>query len=119
MRTVADQIRGGVMWFSVLLVGFCLLLTMVIASGRIDSGDEFLMSLRQDRVDAIPLALSVFLLVVTLPRPAISRRAILAIIIGGICWFLVWRFLVYGNYVQLQQKGVDPNAIIHAAKPEQ
>ncbi len=115
-RTVTDQIRGGVMWFSILLAGFCLLLTLVIAGGRIDSADEFLMALRQDRLSAIPLAFSVFLFVVTLPRPSISKRAVLAVVIGCICWILVWRFLVDRNYAQLEQKGVDPDAIIHAAK---
>jgi hypothetical protein len=118
MRTVTDQIRGGVMWFSILLIGFALLLTAVMASGRIDSPEEFVMSLHQARVNAMPLAFSIFLLVVTLPRPAISKRAALAVLVGVACWFGVWRCLVSSDYWQLQSKGVDPYAIIHAAKPQ-
>ena len=111
-RTVTDQIRGGVMWFSILLVGFVLMFTAVIAGGRIDSADEFLMSLRQDRFNGIPLAFAVFLLVLTLPRPSLSKRAALAVLVGFVLWLLVWQYLVQCDYGQLRARGIDPDAIV-------
>jgi hypothetical protein len=118
MRTLADQIRGGVMLLSILLLGFTLLLTAGIASARIDSSAEFVMALQQDRFNAIPLAFAVFLLVFTLPRPKVSRRAALAVLVGFVLWLFVWRYLVQCDYGQLRARGVDPTAVLKAAKTE-
>ena len=104
------------MLFSILLIGFSSLLTMVVAAGRIDSADEFLMALRMDRVNAVYLAFAVFLFVATLPRPAIRRRLGLAVLVGVVCWVATWRFLVHCDYTQLRVRGVDPDAIVQGAK---
>lgn len=116
MRTVTDQIRGGVMWFAVLLVVVTAMFTVVVAGGRIDSPEEFVMSLRGDRMWAIPLAFASFLLIAALPRPAISKRAVLAILFGVACWFLVWRWLVHADYAQLRARGVDPEQVLQSAR---
>jgi hypothetical protein len=79
MRTVTDKIRGGVMWFSILLIAVAFSFTEMVSGIRIDSPEEFVMALRQDRISAVPLAFAIFLLVLTLPRPTMSKRATLAI----------------------------------------
>jgi hypothetical protein len=44
MRTVTDQIRGGLMWLSVVLFFVTAIFTAIIPSGRIDSPEEFVMA---------------------------------------------------------------------------
>ena len=117
MRTVADQIRGGVMWFSILLVFATFSFTAVVAGIRIDSPEEFVMALRQDRVSAVPLAFAVYLLVLTLPRPAMSKRAVLAVFASLGLWFFVWQWLVHCDYEQLRARGLDPEKVLQSAKP--
>ena len=87
-----------------------------MAGGHIDSADDFLMSLRLDRFHAIPLAFAVFLLILTLPRPTVTKRATLAVLAGFVLWLLVWQYLVQCDYCQLRARGLDPDAIVHAAQ---
>ena len=47
--------------------------TAFAVSGRIDSPEEFVIALRSERGNAVPLAFAIFLLITTLPRPAPSR----------------------------------------------
>jgi hypothetical protein len=117
MRTVTDKIRGGAMWFAVLLVAVTFLFTIVIASGRIDSPEEFVMSLRADRAWSVPIAFAVSMLVAFLPHPAVLKRVGLAILVGVVCWFLVWRWMVYNDYSQLRARGLDPDKVLQAARP--
>lgn len=117
MRTVPDQLRGGMMWLSILLILAAVLFTAVMASARIDSPEEFAISIRQDRVFAVPLAFAVFLLVLTLPRPMFSKRAALAVVTGIGLWLLVWQWLVYGDYSQVRVRGGDPERMLQIARP--
>ena len=116
MRTTTDQLRGGVMWFGVLLVVVTIMFTALMAGGRIDSPEEFVMSLRAARGDAVPIAFAVFLLIAALPRPAILKRIPLAIVIGVACWFFVWQWLVQCDYGQIRHRGGDPEQMLRDAK---
>jgi hypothetical protein len=84
----------------------------VSAGMRIDSADGFLFALRQDRINAIPSAFALFLLVATMPRPKLSRRMLLAILFGLAFWFMGWKFLDYCNSEQLRLRGIDPEKIL-------
>jgi hypothetical protein len=92
--------------------------TAIIPSGRIDSPEEFVMSLKGDRVNAVPIAFAVFVLIVALPRPAVLKRVALAILVGVACWFLVWRWLVHYDYTQIRVHGGDPEQVLREAKPQ-
>jgi hypothetical protein len=118
MRTVTDQIRGGLMCCCILLVAFVAWLTAIIPAGRIDSPEEFVMSIRSAKGFAMPLAISVFLLILTLPRPVFWRRGIYAVCIGLALWVFVWQFLVHSAYAQIRAKGGDPERMIQSAKTE-
>jgi hypothetical protein len=117
MRTVTDQIRGGMMWFAVLLVPVMYMFTAVIAGGRIDSPEEFVVSLQRARTSSVPMAFAVFMLVSFLPRPAVAKRVALAILVGVVCWFLVWKWIVHSNYSQLRERGLDPDKVLQTAEP--
>jgi hypothetical protein len=117
MRPVTDQIRGGVMWFGILLVVFTVMLTYAFSRSRIDSPEEFVSALRQDRVNAVPLAFAVFIVIATLPRPSLLKRVALAIVVGAVCWFFTWRYLVHCDYMQLQFSGINPAQALKIAKP--
>jgi hypothetical protein len=106
------------MCFAILLSLATLMFTAVIPARRIDSPEEFAISLERDRTWAVPLAFAVFLLIATLPRPAVSKRMMLATFIGMACWLLVWRFLVHCDYTQLRVRGVDPDKVLQSAKPQ-
>ena len=116
MRTATDQTRRGVMWFAVFLLLATVMFTAVAASGRIDTPEEFVMSLRGDRGNAVPVAVAVFLVILTLRRPAVLRRISLAVAIGVACWFLVWQWLVQCDYGQIRHRGGDPKQMLRDAK---
>jgi len=118
MRTVADQIRGGLMCCCILLVAFVAGFTAIIPAGRIDSPEEFAMSIRNAKEFAVPLATSVFLLILTLPRPAFWRRGVYAVCVGSALWVLVWQYLVQSAYGQIRARGDDPERMIQSAKKE-
>src|SRR5260370_29401434 len=94
MRTATDQIRRGVMWFAVLLLLATVMFTAVVAGGRIDTPEEFVMSLRGDRGNAVPVAVAVFLVILTLRRPAVLKRISLAVAIGLAFLLLLWELLI-------------------------
>jgi hypothetical protein len=118
MRTLADQIRGGLLCCCILLVAFVAWFTAMIPAGRIDSPEEFVMSVRSAKGFAVPLAISVLLLILTLPRPVFWRRGIYAVCIGAALWVLVWQFLVQSAYGQIRARGGDPERMIQSAKTE-
>jgi hypothetical protein len=117
MRTVTDQIRGGLMWLSVVLFFVTAIFTAIIPSGRIDSPEEFVMAVRSARTWAGPIAFAVFMVILFLPRPAILKRFAFSLLIGIVIWVVVWKWLVHCDYTQLRLKGVDPNQVLQSAKP--
>lgn len=99
-------IRGGVRLFSFFLAGFAFFLTMLMLSARIDTPEEFVSALWQEKFNAIPLPFAVFLLVLTLPRSRVWMRAVLAIVAGFVLWFFVWQWLVRCDYGAWQGHGI-------------
>lgn len=111
-------VRSGARLFSVFLIGFAFLLTTLMLSARIDTPEEFVSALWQDRFNAIPLPFAVFLLVLTLRRPGVWTRATLAILAGFVLWFFVWRWLVLCDYDHWEWHGlhvihVDDNHLVY------
>lgn len=102
----------------ILLVAFVAWFTAMIPAGRIDSPEEFVMSIRSAKGFAAPLAISVFLFILTLPRPVLWRRGIYAVCVGASLWVLVWQFLVQSAYGQICARGGDPERMIQSAKME-
>jgi hypothetical protein len=74
--------------------------------------------IRSAKVFAVPLAFSVFLLILTLPRPVLWRRGVFAVCFGVALWVLVWQFLVQSAYGQIRTRGGDPEQMIQSAKME-
>ena len=119
MRTVTDQIRGGIMWFSVLLTVVALYFTAVVAGMRIDlpEGDErFETVLHMDKVSAVPLSIAAFLLVLTLPRPIVLKRVVLAILACAAVWLFVWHWLDDSAYRQIRLRGGDPERLLQSER---
>jgi len=118
MRTITDQRRSGVIWFGVFLLVAAIMFTAVMGGGRIDSPEEFVMSLRGAKANAVPIAFAVFLLIAALPRPSILKRIPLAVVIGVASWFFVWQWLVQCDYGQIRHRGGDPEQMLRDVKPQ-
>ena len=119
MRTVTDQIRGGIMWFSILLTIVAVYFTMVVAGMRIDppSGDEkFQTVLDMDKISAVPLSVAAFLLVLTLPRPVVLKRVVLAVFASAALWLIVWQWLDHSAYDQIRLRGGDPEGLLQSER---
>jgi hypothetical protein len=105
------------MWFGVLLLLVTLSFTALVAGGRIDSPEEFVMALRSARAHSLPIALSLMLVITTLPQPTLLKRVGLAFVTGAVCWFLVWQWLVQCDFGQIRHRGGDPEQMLRQAGP--
>jgi hypothetical protein len=117
-------VRSGARLFSVFLVGFAFFNTWLMLGARIDTPQEFVSALWQDRSNAFPLPFGVFLLVLNLPRPKVWTRAALAILAGFVLWFFIWQWLVHCDYANWQGHGihvihVDDNQLVYEVQVDE